>query len=338
MSGLESEVVAPQFVIDILQGAIKNSINVDELIGDIISFADLSRQDSATHITLIQYADIISRLTQTLDDDFIGMLDRPVPRRTFAAWCYAINGCKNLYEVVDYSNLFISLFSDQISWICEGHEKGAVKLILNFRATEGLNNRFMMMSLMLIPLRVMGWFINEKIKLKKVTFGFEESSGDKLNLQYLLNSELEFGASENCLIFDERYMTENLVSNYQQITNFLEDTRHQLLLRQSFTPFSYKVRSEIKENYKNQGVWLSLSEVAETLCLDSTVVKQKLKKEQASFRALLNEEKEKQAKHLLSTSDMSITEVAIRMGYTELSGFHKAFVSWTGSSPGDYRR
>jgi AraC-like DNA-binding protein len=338
MSSLTSPVVAPQFVIDLLQGALRKNIDTDELIGDIVSYRDLQNEQSPKYISLVQYAEILRRLMSALDDEFIGLLESRIPRRTFATWCYGINGCKNGFEVVSYSNLFVSLFSEQISWSFDELDNNRVKLTLHFNETENTCSRFMVMSLLAIPLRVLGWFINEKIRIDKVAVSFEELPSDKLNLQYLLGAELRFCADENYVIVEKRYLNENIVSNHQQIGLFLKDTRAQLLLRQIFAPFCHQVRNTIKDNFDKHGIWLSFPDLCRVLKLDEATVKQKLKKEDSSYRALINDEKERVAKYLLKSTDLSLTDIAIQLGYSELSGFHKAFTNWIGISPGDYRR
>jgi AraC-like DNA-binding protein len=39
----------------------------------------------------------------------------------------------------------------------------------------------------------------------------------------------------------------------------------------------------------------------------------------------------------LSESKYSINDIALKVGFTEPSTFHRAFKKWTGVTPGDYR-
>lgn len=41
---------------------------------------------------------------------------------------------------------------------------------------------------------------------------------------------------------------------------------------------------------------------------------------------------------LVAEPDLPLTDVALRLGYSELSAFSRAFRAWTGSSPRAYRR
>jgi AraC-like DNA-binding protein len=40
----------------------------------------------------------------------------------------------------------------------------------------------------------------------------------------------------------------------------------------------------------------------------------------------------------LSGAEVSIAEVGFMMGFSDQSAFHKAFVRWTGETPGAFRR
>lgn len=40
----------------------------------------------------------------------------------------------------------------------------------------------------------------------------------------------------------------------------------------------------------------------------------------------------------LGRHDLSLMDIAERLGFSESSTFHRAFKKWTGVSPGEYRR
>ena len=43
------------------------------------------------------------------------------------------------------------------------------------------------------------------------------------------------------------------------------------------------------------------------------------------------------AKLCLDRPDLSINEVALQMGFTDPSAFHRSFKKWTGQTPGQFR-
>jgi AraC-like DNA-binding protein len=56
------------------------------------------------------------------------------------------------------------------------------------------------------------------------------------------------------------------------------------------------------------------------------------------YRALLGDVRFKLARMYLADPRLSLAEVALLLGYSEQSAFSRAFRTWSGSTPQDYRR
>lgn len=82
----------------------------------------------------------------------------------------------------------------------------------------------------------------------------------------------------------------------------------------------------------------SEEEVAELLSMSSITLRRKLKESQTSFRKLKEQQQCQLAVNLLETSQESLTKIAARLGYANLSGFSRAFKAWMDISPQDYRK
>jgi AraC-like DNA-binding protein len=63
-----------------------------------------------------------------------------------------------------------------------------------------------------------------------------------------------------------------------------------------------------------------------------------LRREGLSYRDLLALIRSARAKALLRETDLSITEVAFALGYSDHANFTRAFNRWAGCSPVDFRR
>jgi AraC-like DNA-binding protein len=62
-----------------------------------------------------------------------------------------------------------------------------------------------------------------------------------------------------------------------------------------------------------------------------------LRQENTSYRVLLEQLRQERAAELLSSRRCSIAEVAFLIGYSELSGFYRAFKRWTGMTPAEFQ-
>lgn len=81
-----------------------------------------------------------------------------------------------------------------------------------------------------------------------------------------------------------------------------------------------------------------IEQIASDLGYTSRALRRKLENLNCSFSSLVSEVKSEQAQLLLQKADLSIRDVSELLGYTEVTNFRRAYRSWTGSSPSDYRR
>jgi AraC-like DNA-binding protein len=79
------------------------------------------------------------------------------------------------------------------------------------------------------------------------------------------------------------------------------------------------------------------AQIARALNMSASTLKRRLKQEDLSYRKLRDEVVEKVSKRALSESQALISEIAARVGYSELSAFDRAFVRIAGMTPAEYR-
>ena len=81
-----------------------------------------------------------------------------------------------------------------------------------------------------------------------------------------------------------------------------------------------------------------MRDVASALGLHKRTLQRRLKEEGVSFKQLKDSAKRRRAIKLLSRRDVTLTEVAFMLGYSESSTFSRKAKDWFGVSPRDYRR
>ena len=81
----------------------------------------------------------------------------------------------------------------------------------------------------------------------------------------------------------------------------------------------------------------TLPKIANALGLTNVAFHKRLKAQHLLFPDLLRAARRELALHYLNDPDMSLTEIAYNLGYSELSAFSRAFRNWTGMNPQKYR-
>jgi len=80
----------------------------------------------------------------------------------------------------------------------------------------------------------------------------------------------------------------------------------------------------------------SLKEVASLMGYKERSLQRRLKHDGITFQVLLDQTRQEIIKDLLGDKELSLTMMAQRLGYAELSVFSRAFKGWFGVSPSKY--
>lgn len=111
------------------------------------------------------------------------------------------------------------------------------------------------------------------------------------------------------------------------------------LLEQRPTPtaatLSERVRFQLMETLT--GGIPTAEEIAQSLHMSVRTLHRNLQQEGATFSELLNQLRQEQATNYLTNPNISISEVAFLLGFSEISSFYRAFKRWTGTTPAEFR-
>ncbi len=81
----------------------------------------------------------------------------------------------------------------------------------------------------------------------------------------------------------------------------------------------------------------SMDAVARELHMSTRTFTRRLNELGSSFRELLVQVQKRDSHVLLRDTRLSLTDIAYRLGYSSLANFARAFKTWTGTSPGEFR-
>ncbi|PCK04416.1 MAG: hypothetical protein COA42_19230 [Alteromonadaceae bacterium] len=160
-----------------------------------------------------------------------------------------------------------------------------------------------------------------------------EDTQDHINL---FGSNITFASDRNVLIFNNEVMGTSIPYADGLLLDALKNhATKQLNDIHSINPWSQKVTGKIQlfGSYKE----CDIKTISSSLCIGPRSLQEKLKKEGTSYQDIVRGIKIDIAKEYLLDTEISISQIALLMGYSEQSAFNHAFKRWTGHSPNQFR-
>lgn len=144
-----------------------------------------------------------------------------------------------------------------------------------------------------------------------------------------------FDASCNKIIFDANQLERPLMMANPLVKQTLENECRQLLPRlHSNSSVTAKIRQEL---FNHPDVFPTLEDMAKRINLSPRTLRRRLMEEKTSFKAIITDIRKDKALELLKTTSLTMENVALRLGFSEVSSFYRAFKSWTGRTPNSFR-
>jgi len=142
----------------------------------------------------------------------------------------------------------------------------------------------------------------------------------------------EFGARSNSLSFD-RHLLDLRLPQANPVTVAMCERACEELLERRRTRLG---TTECVRQYLSTAplhMAPDLPQAARMLGLSERTLKRRLQDEGTSFRVLLAEVRGHQANALVADASLSLTDIAERMGFSDLSSFSQAYKRWFGVAP-----
>lgn len=96
---------------------------------------------------------------------------------------------------------------------------------------------------------------------------------------------------------------------------------------------------EVRERVMQaHGVKPSLEKMASELYMSASTLQRRLKQQKTTYQKIKAEARQQEACELLLSSDLSVEDIALQLGFCDGSNFTKSFKSWTGQTPNAYKQ
>src|SRR5277367_2468609 len=334
VASTEPGTIAICFVAAALQSVRGRDLNADELLANVGLSSSLLQVPQA-RVSAKHYGALWRSIALALDDEFFGQDSRRMKAGSFAMLCHAVVGCKTLSQALDRSLRFYALILDDISGAAERQGKEA-RIVLHERVAGASQRVFAHELLLMLLYGVSCWLVGRRIPILRTEFSYAEP---KHSAEYRLMycDDLSFNRPHTLLAFESDYLALPVVQNERSVKEFLRTAPENILLKyKNGSSLSAKVRRRLRQCLS--GDVPDFEELALELKMTSATLRRRLQEEGASYQSIKDQLRRDLAISYLSHSTRSVMDIALELGFSERSAFHRAFRKWTGASPGEFRR
>jgi AraC-like DNA-binding protein len=290
-------------------------------------------------VSAMQYSRIYQQVLGLLQDETFGVAGNGLAAPgAFRMMCYCIISCDTLGQAIQRASEFYRTFFDERSQLYTNFSEQVTRVGYRTRAAARESPVGVMEAYGLsVWHRFFGWLCGRPLELQRVDFrGAPPAREEKY--QALFHCPLYFNQPSDLLYFDSACLSWPVVHTEQSLDEFLRTAPYQLLImdvdpdRNSLTA---QVKAMIGHDF-SEG-FPSFETISAALNMSAPTLRRRLKSEGTTFQQIKDAARCDAARLHLGRPEMSVNDVALQLGFTDPSAFHRSFKKWTGETPGQFR-
>ncbi|WP_150294692.1 AraC family transcriptional regulator [Sphingobium estronivorans] len=263
----------------------------------------------------------------------------PMTRAEFEMLCHCVITCRTLADAIDRAAAFCDMLNGrggQLSVRTLGAQ--AEFRMRSLRATQCAGAYLADLTGLSTYHRLFGWLIGEDIQ-PLVAHVCYPPLIDAAVAARLLSCPVVHSAPDNLLRFPARYLQRPVVRTPFELAELLRSFPFELTTMQSKTaPLSERVGAIFGAAIAQRQPLPATADLVAMFSISATTLKRRLGEEGTSLQKLKDRCRYEVARNLLDEGRLSLGEIAVRVGMSDVTTFRRAFRNWAGRSPSAYRR
>ncbi len=333
--------VGPYYIRGCLQGAVQQGHDPAELL-TAAQIDPSVYTDPDARINGDELQRLVLTVRNILNDEYLGFLNvRGKVEMSYVVGKSAVN-CQTFGEAMKKMVKLVSAMrSDMEPSLVVDWNSDQVELAFKVTGySEEVEPHILSWLKMYWLYKFQCWLIGQRIELTSVFFiGQPDGSADIVDSTEVFGCPVLYGQDEGKMCFPRHYLGAPIIRNEVELRerDFTYGHTNWFAVPGKDQSISSRVEQLLIDIYREGQQTPNLDVLGDILCCSPRTLSRKLQKEGASFQELKDKVRRSIAEKLLSTTDLSIADIAEKVGYSEPSDFTRAYISWTGMAPSDYR-
>ena len=299
---------------------------------DIVKHAKIDLSKPIEEVEMPRIVECIYNYTK--DEALMIKLGQRLDFTFFGSFGFALMSCSNFKAVTKLTNRYRLLLGSGLNLnISYDSHKSKTTLRVSIGILKNLQKRLiteLVISQAIYLIKVIT--NNDKLNFK-VTFQHEGVNNKEL-YESILKCDVEFNQLHNDLILP--YFNKEKIISANSAAHIIYEEQCEKLLRDlnKVENFSAAVRRILLQSGDDLP---DIKKVAFKLHTSESTLRRRLKDESSSYRIICDEVRDVLAKKYLTTTNLTISDIAMLLNYSEAASFRRAFVRWNKITPNDYR-
>lgn len=284
-------------------------------------------------VTQQQYARLARLLRRRLRDELWGLCPQPLPLGSYAQSLQLMVRCTTLGEALTLAlRHYRLLLRDIAPRLQPGDDAVVVSFTSHAPPDEAME--YALRTLAFVGYGTVCWLLGRRLPLLQANTPHRRL--EPAHASRLFQAPVSMAPGWTGWSFEPRFLALPVLRTPADAQVLLRRAPVGLLVRYRDPDSTVeRVRAVLRRNLADAPP--SLAQVGAEVGLTAQTLRRHLAREGQGFRALRDALRRDAAIEYLARPQLPLAEIARRLGFSELSTFHRAFRHWTGLSPGQYR-
>ena len=284
-------------------------------------------------VTLDQIVRLYQLAAVETGDEMMGLWSRPIRPRALQHLLTSVREAQSLSSALYRFSTFWNLLLDDHQFdLVEAEDTLTLRLS---PVSDAVAQRFGHMLILKLAHGLLSWMAGYEVPVKAVAFAFDRP-GFAEDYAVIFPAPTGFAARCTSISFAGEVLGPVPGRSSAELDLFLENApRDWIFTRSVAHTQALRVRTHLSRVGWDAA---NLTEVAQALHVTPRTLIRKLDADGTSFQTIKDALRRDIAIRHLAAGRLSVEAIAQEVGFSSAASFHKAFLRWTGDTPGVYRR
>ncbi len=333
---LASSSVAVGFVSGIVSGLARSGVEAAVFL-EHAGIATSALGDPQARIPVARYAALYRLIIDALDDEGFGLFSRPLRRGSFEFLCRGALSAATLDEALDRIARFLRIVLDEFEVEVKRARDAAVLVVTQERPLPvGEAGRVFAFEWLLRMIHgLAAWLVGQPLALDEAAFPYPPPP-HAAEYELVFAPRCSFDARRLEARFPAAALDLPIRRDEAALKAFLADAPAGITtLYRRDRAVALRVRDALRAALPRTR---TLPEIAAALFLSPRTLHRRLEDEGTSLQAIRDALRRDLASEWLTKTRRPINRIAAALGFADASSFYRAFATWTGRGPRDFRR